>query len=344
MKKIVGIIAALAMAGAVFAVDFSAGFQLKADLFHYDGATEGVSAMKLWNENTKDDKPFIFSLNSDRVGATFKFYDGAKGKLGSALESHAYNIWFKPFDAVKIDLGSQDIALNKEHVTWWKGNIIGGKMTSFFDTSWGSGIGDWGYKATFNSDGFTVAAALLSADNTAWMSKAKDGDVAIGETVLYAGYAADFGNVNFVLDAKNTFKNLKIAAGYNGSFGDVSIFTDVMFWKWEDKQNILSVDFDARTSIDSIGLEAYFNWGAPLKDMSSDNMRLACYAKASYGIAGGSLFLKFEDDNLMAKKFAADFTFGYDGNLGAMSYEVAAAINVANKTSFSIPCYFRIGF
>ena len=39
MKKIVGIIAALAMAGAVFAVDFSAGGRLGGSLFNYnDGA------------------------------------------------------------------------------------------------------------------------------------------------------------------------------------------------------------------------------------------------------------------------------------------------------------------
>ena len=375
MKKIVGILAAAAIATSVFAVDFSAGFQLKANLFEYNGASESISAFKLWNENTKDDKPFIFSISDDRVGATLKFFDAcgdvkygkageyevdtngkvkvaeasAKGSLPSIMSAHAYNIWFKPFDMLRIDLGCQDIALNKEHVTWWKGNIVGGKLNGW------NGIGEWGYKATVNVDAFTVAVAFLAADDTPWMSKAKDLDAEIGETTLYAEYAADFGKINFIFDAKSTFKDLKIAAGYSNKFGDVEIFADAMIamvkpFKDADFVNAIAIDFDARTNIDAIGLEAYFNWAAPLKDMKKDNMRVATYAKASYALNGGSLFLKIEDDNLIAEKFAADFTLGYDGNLGAMAYEVAALISIApnaagdSKVTFGLPCYFRIGF
>ena len=365
MKKIVGIMAAAAVAVSAFAVDFSAGMQLKANLFEYNGAEESVSAFKLWNENTKDDKPFIFSVSDERVGATIKIFDAcgdtkyinvdvdkpetvkqisAKGQLPSIMSAHAYNIWFKPFDAVRVDLGSQDIALNKEHVTWWKGNITGGKMNNW------DGIGEWGYKATVNVDAFTFAVALLAGDDTPWMSKAKDADAAVGETTIYAAYAADFGKIGFIFDAKDTFKNLKIAAGYSNNFDGVEIFADAMFAskkanKDADPVNSIAIDFDARTTIDAIGLEAYFNWASPLKDMKKDNMRVACYAKGSYAINGGSAFVKFENDNLIADKFGADITIGYDGNLGPMSYEVAALVSVANeKVSFGVPCYFRVGF
>ncbi len=329
MKKIVGILAAAAVAVSAFAVDFSAGFQLKADLMNYDGT---FNAFKLWNENAKDDKPFIFSVSTDRVGATFKMYDAQKGALASNMGAHAYNIWFKPFDMVKIDLGCQDIALNKEHVTWWKGNITGGNLNN-------PGVGDWGYKATVNVDAFELAVALLAGDNAWWLSGGN-----VGETVVYAAYAADFGKINVLFDARDTFKNLMIAAGYSNTFGDVAIFADAMF-RANNGINSIAVDFDARYSKDGIGLEAYFNWGTGLANISLSSMRVACYAKGSYALNGGSLFLKFEDDNIIANAFKAAITAGYDGNLGPMSYEVAAQVSVDGSTiKYSTPCYFRIGF
>ena len=373
MKKIVGILAAAAVATSAFAVDFSAGMQLKANLFEYDGASEEISAFKLWNENGKDDKPFIFSLSSDRVGATIKIFDAcgdtalkeeidldgdgeiseeekftydlAKAKLPSIMAAHAYSIWFKPFDALRIDLGSQDIKLNVEHITWWQGNIIGGKLNGW------DGIGDWGYKATYSADAFTAAIAFLPGNNAWWFDKAKDADAALAETTLYVQYAADFGTINAIFDAKDTFKNLKVGAGFNGKFEDLGIFADVAFFskkanKDADAVNAIAVDFDASYSVDDIGLEAYVFWKAnDIKTIKKETMDLAAYFKASYALNGGSLYFKFLDDDLMADKFGAELHAGYDGNLGAMSYEVEAKIAIANeKVNFSVPCYFRVGF
>ncbi len=373
MKKIVGILAAAAVAASAFAVDFSAGMQLKANLFSYDGASESVGAFKLWNENGKDDKPFIFSLSDERVGATFKFFDAngdyalkeeldldgdgeisdeekfsydlAKAKLPSGLSAHAYNIWFKPFDMLRIDLGCQDIKLNVEHITWWQGNIVGGKLNGW------DGIGDWGYKAAVNVDAFTVAVAFLPGNDKWWLSKDKDQDAVLNETTLYAEYAADFGKINAIFDAKDTFKNLKVGAGYNGSFDALNIFADVAFFskkanKDADPVNAFAVDFDASYSQDAIGVEGYVFFKAnDLKEIKKETIDLALYAKASYALNGGSVYFKFLDDDLMAEKFNALFKLGYDGNLGAMAYEVEAEIGVANeKVAFYVPCYFRIGF
>lgn len=352
MKKIVGIFAAAAvLATSAFAVDFSAGMQLKANLFEYDGATENIGAFKLWNENGKDDKPFIFSINGERAGGTIKLFDAngdlkvlkddasTKGKLPAVVGAHAYNIWFSPFENFRIDLGGQDIKLNVEHITWWQGNIVGGKLNGW------DGIGDWGYKATYKLDAFTVALAFLPGNDNWWMSKAKDADVALNETTVYAEYAADFGKVNAIFDAKDTFKNLKIAAGYNNKFGDIGIFADVAFFHKADI-NGLAVDFDANYSKDGIGVEGYVFWKASdFSNIAKETMALAAYAKFSYALNGGSLYVKFLDDNLMADTFGADIKVGYDGNLGAMSYEVEAAVTLANeKVKFAVPCFFRIGF
>ena len=114
MKKIVGILAAAAVAVSAFAVDFSAGMQLKGELFKYDGATKGLSAMTLNSNNSKDDKPFIFSLSSDRVGGQLKIFHDGTGTFKDA----AYQIWFKPFDFLKVDLGNFGWSMNTETITY----------------------------------------------------------------------------------------------------------------------------------------------------------------------------------------------------------------------------------
>ena len=164
MKKIVVILAAAAVAASAFAVDFSAGMQLKGKLFNYDGASKKVDAMQLWNENGKDDKPFIFSLSSDRVGATLKLWDEEFWELPvgpnswddtfPAQAAGAWNIWFKPFDNVKVELGALDTKLNCEQITWWKGKVLGGA--------------NWGYKAYYEADGLTIAAALGNIPHYWW--------------------------------------------------------------------------------------------------------------------------------------------------------------------------------
>jgi len=159
MKKIVGILAAAAMVASVFAVDFSAGMQLKADLFNYDGVAETAQGFSLWNENSKDDKPFVFSISDERVGATLKIYDSEKAKLDSDMGAHAYSIWFKPFDMLRIDLGSQDIKLNCETISYWRGKLFG--------------AGEWGYKATVNVDAFSVALAILPNNGEFWFQDGK---------------------------------------------------------------------------------------------------------------------------------------------------------------------------
>lgn len=344
MKKIVGIIAAVAMAASVFAVDFTAGFQLKTDLFNFDGASENVTALTLKHDNSKDDKPFIFSVSGDRAGGTLKFYDA--GDTGAkAMTANYWNIWFKPLDMLKIDLGAQDIKLNCEHVTWWKGKIFG--------------AGDWGYKATVNVDAFEIAVALLPAQNTAWLTKlgASGSKVQLGETAVYAKYGADFGTIQVLFDAKATaagnFKNIFIGAGYNNKFGDIEIFADAGFAtvkaaEGADSVNGILVDADARYSKDGLGAEAYIQWSAAnLKEIKKETMGLMAIAKVSYALDAGTVYFKLRNDNLMAEKMPFEFiALGFDGNMGALAYELEADIKTtaAGKVNFSMPCWFRISF
>lgn len=338
MKKIVGIIAAAAMAASVFAVDFTAGMQLKADLLNIDDGD--VAALSLFNTNGKDDKPFIFSVNGDRAGGTLKFYDSGalivdwdgEKVAGTPLMANYWNIWFSPFDSFKIELGNQDIKLNCETVTWWKGKVLS--------------AGDWGYKAAYSADGLTIAAALLTPKDGCWFAKLDGFDADVGETALYAEYDADFGNIKVLADFKNNFDDMGFGAGYKNTFDALTIFSDVAFTRTDsgvDTVNGLAFDVDGKFAQDDLSVEVYAQVKIENLDYVSDTMSVPVYSKVSYALNGGSLYFKFDDSDLKSNSFDATLQFGYDGNLGALAYEIEADYNCGSKV-FSMPCYFRIGF
>ena len=334
MKKIVGIIAAVAMAASVFAVDFTAGIQLKGNLFTYaDGGD--MSALDLNAGNSKDDKPFVFSISGDRAGGQVKIYDSDASTAADAkskMAASAWNIWFKPFDAVRIDLGNTDVGLNCETVTYWRGKTYGSD--------------DWGYKATYNADALEIAL-FLSAKNAAWFSKAA-GTTSVNEMAVKFGYNADFGNIAVIFDAKNKFDTLAFGAGYKGSFGSSTIFTDFVFEK--GAANGIKFDVDYKFSADAIGVELYTGvWATDISNFS-DTMAIPLFIKASYALNGGSLYAKFMsgkvnkmDVNDPFKGQSHNVEVGYDGNLGAISYEVAANYNITTK-GFSVPFWVRLSF
>ncbi len=332
MKKIVGILAAAAVAVSAFAVDFSAGIQLKGSLFNYEDGGN-ISALSLKSANSKDDKPFIFSISDERAGGQVKIYDKDEGKAAdpkSAMVASAFNIWFKPFNGMKIDLGNTDLALNCETVTYWRGKV------------WGSS--DWGYKATYEYDAFSVAVYLDAGGN--WFEK--KAAVAVAETALKVAYNADFGNISFIFDGKDTFDTLIFGLGYKGSFDALSFFVDAEFTK--AATNGIGVDFDVKYSANGFGIEAYA--GMITTDLTNftNTMRLPVFFKASYALNGGSLYAKFvTDDVLHVTQYAvanyrpSQIEAGYDGNLGCISYNIAAVYDLTAK-GFSVPFWVRLGF
>ncbi len=377
MKKIVGIIAAVAMAASVFAVDFSAGFQLKGNLFSY--SDDGVKALDLNTGNSKDDKPFIFSVNGDRAGGQLKLFTNEAVTANDAVEfdAQALNIWFKPFDGLRIDLGNSDFGLNCEQITWWRGKLYG--------------TDDWGFKATYNKDAFEVALFLsaknapffantvtIAGDNAykaaydaalagitdpteAQINAAKDaGDAAkalalaagdkeslMGEMALKLGYNADFGNISAIFDATSKFDVLKFGAGYKGSFGASSIFADVLFTK--AAANGLGFDVDYKYSADALTIELYA--GIIAGDISnfSDTMIVPLMAKVNYSLNGGALYAKFVSNDVTHTDVkvdgykATEIEAGYDGNLGAIAYNVALNYNMGDKV-FAVPFWVRLSF
>jgi len=332
MKKIVGILAAAAVAASAFAIDFSAGIKMAGSLFNYDGSSKGVTAFKIGHTNSKDDKPVTFSLSSDRAGGTLKFYDAAGAKETNMIANY-WNIWFKPFDMVKIDLGNCGKGLNTETITYWRGKVFGN-------------TNDFGYQATLETNGITVALGLLPGHNAAWMSLPNGGAFALDETQLYFAYAADFGTISVLFDAKQTFKDISVGAGYKGSFDSLTIFADVAFFA--ATTNSIAVDFDAKYSQDAITIEGYVKWGSgDLSNLSTSSMSLMAMAKFAYALNGGSLYVKFIDLNAFDfVKNLNEVSVGYAGSVGAMGYDVKAMVSAdANgNISFGIPVEFTLSF
>ena len=331
MKKIVGILAAAAVAVSAFAVDFSAGIQLKGSLFDYKGGN--ISALSLKSANSKDDKPFIFSISDERAGGQVKIFDSEEGTAAdpkSKMVASAFNIWFKPFEGMKIDLGNTSLGLNCETVTYWRGSV------------WGSS--DWGYKATYTYDAFS-AAVYLGA-NGSWFEKAAN--VAVKETALKLAYDADFGNISFIFDGKDTFETLIFGLGYKNSFDAVTIFVDAEFTK--AATNGIGADFDVKFASGAFGVEAYAGLIATDITNFTATMRVPVFFKASYGLNGGSLYAKFVTDDIthVTQRVVADYRptqieAGYDGSLGCIAYNVAAVFDFYDN-SFSVPFSVKLSF
>ena len=356
MKKIITGIAALAMLTSVFAVDFTAGFQLKGEALNYNGDKKNINVFKLAHENTKDDKPFIFSISTDKVGGTLKFYDNSSVKFDtwndknydgkvdagetsydaqSVMMANYWNIWFKPLDMLKVDLGNHDTKLNCESITYWMGKVLG--------------TSDWGIKATFSFDALSISAMLNAGNGAYWASKPNKGDFTLGETALYASYGADFGTISALFVAKDTFKNIAIGAGYKNTFGSITMFADVAFNYVKDGLNTLAVDADVKYAQDALSAEAYVKWDAKnIEDINKDTMAIMAQAKLGYNVAGGQLYVKFVNLdilNFMDGGNLNQLELGFDGNMGTASYEIGAKLETVNgKIKFSVPFWVRLGF
>ena len=344
MKKIVGIIAAVAMAASVFAVEFSAGARIEGDLFSYDGNSKTITLLSSKVNNQDYHKPFNFSVSGDRAGATVKISEKSLTSIISGVavthdaitgdpvvattadnkglyEYTTYNIWFKPFDAVKVEFGNVSLAMHTETMGWYR-RILN------YDA--------WGFKAAATFGAATVTVGLVpGSQGAAWFTKANGVDAAIAETNLAFEYNADFGNIMAMADFSDSFDTIKFAAGYKGSFGAVSFFADYMFTKAATNKN--NITADVKYAQDAITFEAYTNIGL------AANTSVQLVSRFSYAFDSLNTYLEFDCGDLLADPFDAGITGSVSGNLGAMAWEVQAKYGIKSKT-FSVPFNVAVSF
>jgi len=325
MKKIVGILAAAAVAASAFAADLSAGVRLAGDLFNYDGATGDVKALMLKNENQFWHAPLTLTISSDRAGGTFKFTDGDNG---SAFTTGKWAIWFKPFDVLKVNLGTIDKSMNVETIDY------GGRLINY---------DAWGASLDVNVDAFSMTLSLITGKGDYWFSKPNGGDVSVGQLNFYAQYGADFGTISAMFDAKDKFDTLSFGVGYKNTFDPVTIFVDAAFYK--AATNGIGADFDIVFAQDALNIQAYVQWKATdLSNIGTSSMTLLTLAKFAYTLDKGTVYLYFKDANILASNFKCTIKPGFTGSVGIMNYEIAAQFDIASSVKISVPVNFKVNF
>lgn len=331
MKKIVGILAAAAVfATSVFAADISAKVELDGKLFNYDGASKTVSALNV-------DKPtdqhwnavFSASVSGDNAGASFVVYSGpiisgGAWNTGNDLVGKNWQIWMSPIDGLKFTIGANAANLNQEQITW-----SGTTLKTEAD----------GFGVNYSVAGLSFDLLFTPGLGNNWFEKADGADAVIGRTTFKAAYGADFGTIGLLYVGDNSFDSNTIAIGYSNNFGPVFAFLNAGV--------ILGDKIDIRVEAFAKGNAGDFGWAVWLPfdyNGTTEKAGLGSIVELTYALGGTTAYFRFNDGNFMADDFAAEFRLGAKGSVGGAGWNIWAQINVAEKTSFSIPFEFGYGF
>ena len=332
MKKIVGILAAAAVfATSVFAADVSAKVELDGKLFNYDGASKTVSALNV-------DKPgdqhwnavFSASVSGDNAGASFVVMSGKPednfswNTQGKTLAGRNWQIWMSPVDGLKFTIGKIDANLNQEQITW-----SGTKLN----------VDSNGFGVNYSVAGLSFDLLFTPGLGTDWFVKADGVDAVIGETTFEAAYGADFGTIGLLYKANDSFKTNTIALGYSNNFGPVFAFLNAGV--------IIADKTDIRVEAFAKGNAGDFGWAVWLPfgyNGTTEEAELGSIVELTYALGGTTAYVRFNDENFMADNFKSEIRLGAKGSVGGAGWNIWAQIDVAEKTSFSIPFEFGYGF
>jgi hypothetical protein len=376
MKKIIGIIAAVAMATSVFAADISAKAKLDGSLFKFDAGAismiEAEHAIENWNPTLS------LATSGDKAGASFSYFvsgwkknyipnktkpasfladpektweapvDGSEEWAITDAKGNNYDttnqqfaIWFAPFDGFKITVGHFSCNLNQESIDW-----CNTETQVEFD----------GYMLSYGSNGFT-ADVLFNAWDGHWFSKPKDGDASIKQVFAKLAYGADFGKIGFEFDFEQKSK-MFFGLGYGNTFGSVNMFVNAMgemCYDWaSDSMKFGKIRYEvfASTSIDTIGISAFIAGDVNTDDTVAAGLSywrlghnevggktsLGSTLKVTYPLGSVGGYFYFKDNDFMAEKFACEIKPGFTGSCGSMGWEVALDMNIntANEDAFSL--------
>ena len=357
MKKIVGIIGAALLASSIFAVDFSAGVRLQGSLFNFnDGA---VTIFEEHHENQFYHKPISFAISSDRAGGQLKLTDVTAAQVPlknkdnqevSPVITDAWSIWFKPVDALKITVGRWSTNLNQEHIGWCNTD---------------SGIETDGYALSLGLDSFSWDLFLASGDGKWFVTIPKEGDAAVAELYTKFQFGADFGTVNAMFNAINTFKDFRFGAGLNLAGLPVGLWFNVIgIYAAEDFQRI-RVEADVSGNVDSLGYELFLAGGYNMATnvgaanaftgvegwhvggtygIAEPEAFVGFYAKLSFPIGNLGGFVELKDGNVLAKDFNMTINPGFTANVGGCEIKAGINLTAAKKVVVDVPVEFAINF
>jgi hypothetical protein len=337
MKKIVGILAAAAVAASAFAADVSASTKIGGKLFNYAG-----NKIELLTENNDShdyaNPNMTFSISDDKAGATVKLTtDGGNKTVAMTTQT----IWFKPIDALKITVGNFDIALNKETICY---------------TESVTGLGGNGYLLSVNVEGFGLDLGL-DANGAFWFTKDGNADAALKAFFVKAGYSADFGSIGAFVkfnndsskgyfkyaDKAGSIKNILFGAGYKNTIDPITFFVNVSAYMGNTFEWVRPEVF-VSGSVDAFSFAAFVAPIIIVDSNVSDKFDAEVVAKLSYQLDSVNIYAQFKDASVMASPFTSEIQLGASGSCGAMGWKTWFQINTAASTSFAVPVEFSINF
>ena len=307
MKKIVGILAAAAIATSVFAADVSAGAKVASTLFSsQDGNIELLGTLN--NDLTANYKTlFSLQFSSDNAGGGVKYWANNTEATGDYVAFDSFNVWFKPTDALKLSFRENGLEL------------FGDKYNGYYAHNVAGATG--GYGLTYAADALTLDLRL--GEN--FVKKADGADAVVGALGAKLSYSADFGSIAAVFEASNTFKNFKVGAGYSGSFGDVGVVFNAGAVLEDGKDAVIGINPSAGGSIDAI------SWALDVPVEIADKAKVGLNAKAAYALDPCTATLYFEDGDLINGDFDATIGLKFNGSVGAASWQIDPSFKVDTK-------------
>jgi len=345
MKRLVGILTVLMLAVSVFALDVSAGIRIDVNALDYDGTS--FKALSVNNGTAQHENPLQFSVGTEKVGGMFKIWPAGTvdGDRTFGPVMGGWNLWFKPFDGVTVNLGNIGTNLFCEQIEWWRTETGSGDW-------WGTGI-------AFNKNGFFVEA-LVNTGIGGWAfsgsyeddAKVKH-DAVINPIYAKIGYGADFGTIGAFYNYRGK-DNWKVGAGYANTFGNAYTFLNVVYDVADT--NKISAELWTAPSIDIVSLQTlvlfqYVMDNADTAAVDESNPILKADVKASLNL-GAPVTPYIRITNWWGDFIADEFGYidvqpGIVGNFNGMSYDVGLKFTVAGadpKFKFAVPVVLKYNF
>ena len=372
MKKIVGMVAALAVATSAFAVDLNSMIQIDGDAMNYSEAG-GFKALDVKDYDPQGTSDYVWKMSAttDKAGAEIWYYSTGSGNLAKDSTLQNYSLWFKPIDSLKVTIGSVDYgSALKPQFGWWAYNA---ELASY-------GIG-----VDYTYDALSLSLALAPGAGNYWFDSSAEGYKKIGNFWFDARYQTNYGLAQIYV-AKGAAVHPHGFTGWNAS--DLAVgaawgnnpymqngyFVDVAA-TFSDGKKIVPADVwaaDADTEdglafekvvsqiygqyfIDSFGVQ-FINVlkYTPKSVQKGSNTGWAwaeCDAefkygfelKARYAMEGWTPYIQINGYSIMDKSMEIDL--GCDTSVGACSINAYVAIPVAFEDysfSFSVPVEFTV--
>ncbi len=380
MKKIIAGAVAVACAASMFAVDFAARNYMSGSIA--GGDKDSAYIWKLNSSNQKDTDALVLSADGEKAGAKMQFwykydgvsndakvaYNGVYGIDGSAnqvLRVRSVSIWFKPIDMLKITVGDLSTKLFGETLHYWK-DPAGTKDLGF--SSYGTVEAPGINIDVTPIDGLLVTAGIAPGTDKNFVSFVKDADASVlayGAGAKYdlngiAGIPLAVG-IEFRSAGTKAEKVLGIGASYGNRYGEgfYGMVEGRLRMNEGNSEKLDGITINNHFRYATGAFEAHLRAPVTIRTGENEAAWMVWSAKVSYALNNITPYILLaNDDNwgwlwTLNDKFADSFCLtvkpGITFNVGAVSFDIAAKIDVANKSSnnavsWSLPFEVSLAF